>query len=298
MINFMKYKTIFFGISLSVLIPGLIALFIWGLKPAIDFTGGALLEVQLSTKDGLPIDLSSVSLTSKLKGLESSNIHVNSVQRVGDTNSYIVRTNSIDEKSKNLILGKLKSDYKVVERRFETVGPTLGRELLIKTGVAIFLASLIILFYVAHQFKNMVFGVSAILAMFHDTLILLGMFAILGHFWGVEVDMLFVTALLTTLSFSVHDTIVVFDRVREINKLVKGLPFDDVLNRSIVSTFSRSLNNSMTIIFMLTALVVLGGDTIRWFAVALLIGTITGTYSSTFTAAPILSLLHKKFKNT
>jgi len=288
----MKYKPIFFGISLSILIPGIIALFLWGLKPAIDFTGGALLEVSLTSNGN--IEPSSMSITDKLKGLEG--ISVNSVQHVGDTNNYIIRTNSIDESSKNLIIDKLAEDYSVTERKFDTVGPTLGRELLVKTSVAIVLASLVILLYVAYQFKDMVFGISAILAMFHDSLILLGSFSILGHFFGIEVDMLFVTALLTTLSFSVHDTIVVFDRVREINHLVKGIKFDDSLNKSIISTFNRSLNNSMTIIFMLFALVILGGDTIRWFSVALLIGTITGTYSSTFTAMPLLSVFMKRFR--
>lgn len=295
MINFMKYKPIFFSISLSIIVPGLMALIFWGLKPAIDFTGGALLEVQLDSKNDENLDLSAVSLTSELQDINNESIHINSIQKTGEGNDYIIRTNSINEDSKNIILDKLNEQYSVTERRFESVGPTLGRELLIKTGIAIFLASLVILLYVAYQFKDMAFGISAILAMFHDTIILLGSFAILGHFLGVEVDMLFVTALLTTLSFSVHDTIVVFDRVREINKLVKGISFDDSLNKSIISTFNRSLNNSLTIIFMLVALVVLGGDTIRWFSVALLIGTITGTYSSTFTAAPLLSILYKKF---
>ena len=293
MINFMKYKPIFFGISLSFLIPGLIALFVWGLRPAIDFTGGALLEVSLTPKSN-SMSVTATDITNYLNGING--VTINSVQRVGDTNSYIIRTNSINEDLKNQLMNKLEQNYDVVERKFDTVGPTLGRELLVKTGVAIALASMVILMYVAYQFKDMVYGVSAILAMFHDTLILLGSFAVLGHFMGVEVDMLFVTALLTTLSFSVHDTIVVFDRVREINRLVKGIPFEDVLNKSIISTFNRSLNNSMTIIFMLVALVVLGGDTIRWFAVALLIGTITGTYSSTFTAMPLLAVFMKKFR--
>jgi len=292
MINFMKYKPIFFGVSLSILIPGIIALFLWGLKPAIDFTGGALLEVSLTPSGD--IEPSSMLITDRLN--EVDGVTVNSVQHVGDTNDYIIRTGSIDEASKNLMIDKLVEDYAVTERKFDTVGPTLGRELLVKTSVAIVLASLVILLYVAYQFKDMVFGISAILAMFHDSLILLGSFSILGHFFGVEVDMLFVTALLTTLSFSVHDTIVVFDRVREINHLVKGIKFNDSLNKSIISTFNRSLNNSMTIIFMLFALVILGGDTIRWFSVALLIGTITGTYSSTFTAMPLLSVFMKRFR--
>ena len=181
---------------------------------------------------------------------------------------------------------------KPAELRFETVGPILGKELIRKTLIAIALAAGFILLYVWRQFKDPMFGVSAILAMFHDSLVLLGTFSLLGHFAGVEVDTLLVTAVLTVLSFSVHDTVVVYDRIRESQKKFPGVAFESLVNKAITETLSRSINNSMTIIFMLIALYLLGGATIKWFVLALLIGTISGTYSSTFTAAPLLVVWH------
>jgi len=288
MIDFMKFKSTYFFISSVLVLTALASIFVWGLKPAIDFTGGALIEVSISDEN-----VSSDDLSQYATNIES--VDVSSVQKIQDTNNYVLRTNTIDENKKAEILSEFKNNYSnVVEVRFETVGPTLGRELLIKTGVAIFLASILILFYVARQFKDRIYGVSAILAMFHDTLILIGAFAIFGHFYEVEVDTLFVTAVLTTLSFSVHDTIVVFDRVRESLHDRPNLNPYDVINKAVTETLSRSINNSMTIIFMLTALSLLGGVTIRWFSVALLIGTVIGTYSSTFTAAPLLLILMRR----
>jgi len=174
------------------------------------------------------------------------------------------------------------------EVRFETVGPILGKELIRKTVVAIILAAGFIMIYVAKQFKDLMFGTCAILAMLHDALVMLGTFSFLGHFFGVEVDTLFVTSVLTILSFSVHDTVVVYDRIRESQKKFPKANFVDLVDKAVTETLSRSINNSMTIIFMLISLWLLGGSTIRWFAFALLIGTISGTYSSTFTAAPLL----------
>ena len=170
------------------------------------------------------------------------------------------------------------------------MGPSLGKELLAKTLTGVIIAASLIMIYVWIQFSELKYGVSAILAMFHDSLILLGIFSLLGYFYGIEVDMLFVTALLTTLSFSVHDTIVVYDRIRELRGKYPRYSLVSLVNTAVTETLSRSINNSVTIIIMLAALAALGGDTIRWFAVALLIGAITGTYSSTFTAAPLLLL--------
>jgi preprotein translocase subunit SecF len=163
----------------------------------------------------------------------------------------------------------------------------MGPELIKKTAYAIVISAGAMLLWIAYQFKSFKFGISAILAMFHDSFILIGSFAILGHFMSAEVDFLFVTALLTTLSFSVHDTIVVFDRIREIKKKHGG-EMVDVANKALTETMVRSLNNSFTIAFMLMALLLLGGTTVKWFAAALLIGTILGTYSSPFVATPLL----------
>ena len=172
--------------------------------------------------------------------------------------------------------------------RNETVGPVLGKELLQKTFTASILAMVAILLYVAYAFKNVKYGVSAIIALIHDLFVVIGMFSLFGVLLGVEVDTLFVTAVLTTMSFSVHDTIVVFDRIRELQKTQGRTSFEDMSDRALTETVGRSLTNSMTIIFMLLALVLVGGESIKWFAVALLIGTISGTYSSPFIATPIL----------
>lgn len=282
MFNFMKYRWLYFAISLAVIVPGLISLALSGLRPAIDFTGGSLLEIKVS---GTPTkEITGDSIQNDLRSV----YEVTSVQTSGPQ-QYLIRGKTIPNEIKNLAIGELTTIYgPVTEERFETVGPILGRELIVKTIVAVLLAASLITVYVARQFKELKYGVSAVLAMLHDSLVLLGVFSLLGRFANVEVDVLFVTALLTTLSFSVHDTIVVYDRIREFKRLHPRLPFSEVINGAILQTLGRSLNNSLTIIIMLTTLVVLGGSTIRWFGVALLVGAITGTYSSTFTAAPLV----------
>lgn len=170
--------------------------------------------------------------------------------------------------------------------RQETVGPILGSELLRKALLAAAIAIVAILMYVAYAFRNVKYGISAVVALTHDLLVVLGIFSLLQ----VEIDTLFVTAFLTTMSFSVHDTIVIFDRIREYTKRGERQSFAELSDRALTETMNRSLTNSLTIIFMLLALILLGGSTIRWFVVALLIGTISGTYSSPFVATPILIL--------
>lgn len=283
--NFMKWRWLYFLISLLVIIPGVISLVIFGLKPAIDFTGGSLLEINF-TQIADDQELSTISLEENLKDI----YELSSVQQSG-RNRVILKGKHIDNDLKNEVVAVLSSEYgAVVEERFETVGPSLGKELLNKTLTGVIIAAALIMIYVWVQFSELKYGVSAILAMFHDSLILLGIFSLLGHFYGTEVDMLFVTALLTTLSFSVHDTIVVYDRIRELRKKYPRHSLVDLVNTAVTETLSRSINNSVTIIIMLSALAMLGGDTIRWFAIALLVGAVTGTYSSTFTAAPLLLL--------
>jgi preprotein translocase subunit SecF len=283
--NFMKWRWLYFSISLLVIIPGIISLVLYGLKPAIDFTGGSLLEVsfiEISENK----ELSVASLEENLQGV----YELSSIQQSGE-NQVVLKGKNIDNELKNEVLSILTSEYgEVVEKRFEAVGPSLGKELLTKTLVGVIIANGLIMIYVWIQFSELKYGVSAILAMFHDSLILLGIFSLLGYFYGVEVDMLFVTALLTTLSLSVHDTIVVYDRIRELRKKYARHSLKGLINTAVTETLSRSINNSVTIIIMLVAMVLLGGGTIHWFAVALLIGAITGTYSSTFIAAPLLLL--------
>ena len=172
----------------------------------------------------------------------------------------------------------------------------MGKELIQKTIVAIILSSLSLLFFIGTKFKDFSFGASAVLAMFHDAFILIGAFSILGHFFGAELDSLFVTALLTTLSASVHDTVVTFDRIRELKRKNFRIEWVDLANQAVSEVIVRSINNSMTIIFMLLSLVVLGGVTTRWFAMALLIGVVCGTYSSTAVAIPLVLFWKRKLK--
>ena len=150
--------------------------------------------------------------------------------------------------------------------------------------------------FISRAFKSLKYGVCAVLATLHDTLVLLGSFSLLGHFLGIKVDLLFVTAVLTVLSFSVHDTIVIFDKIREYLQTEGKEDIEHFANRALTETMVRSVNNSMTIVFMLLSLVLLGGSTIRFFIITLLIGTITGTYSSPFVATPILVWLAKRKK--
>jgi len=280
--NFMKFKWLYFLLSALVLVPGIASLVLFGLKPSIDFVGGSLLELKFEENYQLPI-------TNYQKTIEDSGFDVYSIQSSGEK-EFLIRMKPITKDDVITIKAALAEKFEEMpqEIRFETVGPTLGRELLIKTLIAILFAAVAILGYVAWAFKKAKFGACAIIAMFHDSLVMLGIFSLLGHFSGVEVDTLFVTALLTILSFSVHDTVVVYDRIRESQKRYPGVDFIALVNKAITETLARSLNNSMTIIFMLLALYLLGGETIKWFIFALLIGTISGTYSSTFTAVPLL----------
>lgn len=286
MINFIKLKYIYFLISFVFLVPSVFFLLRYGLKLGIDFTGGSLTEIRFTDSQTVQVEESFVDeVTSGL---------VDDVLVQVTSETYIIRTKTISEEEKEELMKELEEKIGPVEViRFESVGPTLGKELLKKTLWGVLLATTAILLYVAYQFKEVKYGVCAVLAMLHDSLIVVGTFSMLGYFWGVEVDTLFVTALLTILSFSVHDTIVVYDRIRETLKKHSTASFESVVNKAIAETLARSVNNSMTIIFMLSALYLLGGATTKWFVLALLIGTITGTYSSTFTATPLLVMWNR-----
>ena len=282
-------KWLFFLLSGLVIIPGIISLILWGLKPAIDFTGGTLLEVQSSK---FKVQSSGDEIK---KIIEKENIEIGSVQK-SNGDAYLLRLKPIDKDQNQKLQEEFKKQFgEVQELRFETVGPSIGQETTAKAIKAILIASAVIVIYIAFAFRKMSqshsswkFGISAIIAVIHDVLVLIGIFSLLGHFLRVEIDSLFITALLTVMGFSVHDTIVVFDRIRENFKKMPGASFVQVVNVSIFQTLVRSLANSLTIIFTLLAILLFGGETIRWFTAALLIGVISGTYSSTFTAVPLL----------
>lgn len=284
--NIMKFKIWYFVFSLLIILPGLYYLATSGLKLGIDFTGGALIEYKFDK---------SLDVFNLKKEIAATGIEVGQILPSLD-NSYIIRTKPLDQDKINVLKQSLTEKFgKIEERRVENVGPVIGKELSQKALVALLLSSLAIVLYIAYSFRKIPrpassfrFGIAAVVSLVHDVLVVVGVFAILGKFLKVEVDILFVTALLTVVGFSVHDTIVIFDRIRE--NLLKnvGRKFIDVANISVVQTLGRSLNTSLTVVFVLTALLLFGGETIRWFVVALLVGIISGTYSSIFNATALL----------
>lgn len=290
-------KNWYFFISFLVLIPGLISLALFGLKLSIDFTGGSKLEVQSSTlrlRSGREFEVQSSREEVRII-LKEQGVEVSAIQKSGKE-TLIMRTKAIDEKTHKRVLEDLKKKYTDVrEVSFETVGPTIGRETTVNAFKAIALASILIVLYIAWSFRKVPkpasswrFGICAIIALLHDVLVVVGIFSLLGHVFGVEVDSLFVTALLTVVGFSVHDTIVVFDRIRENLRRTLAKSFAGVVNDSIEQTLVRSLNTSLTVLLVLFTLLLFGGESIRWFIVALLVGIASGTYSSIFNAAPLL----------
>lgn len=292
MFNLMKYKNVFFVISLLVILPGIFSLTRWGLKPSIDFTGGTLLEIRNANLKG-QTEVNEVKQIFSQDGTE-----VGSVQKTS-AGTYLFRTKPIDTAKKDKLVADVTSKFGVTEEeRFETVGPVIGAELARNAILSVALASLGIVLFVAYAFrevpapyKSWKFGVSAVIALLHDVFVVVGIFSLFGHFFGAEIDALFVTALLTVIGFSVHDTIVVFDRIREnLRKTAGRVNFEQVTNESILQTLGRSLSTSLTVLFTLLALILFGGESIRWFVIALFVGVFSGTYSSIFNAAPILVL--------
>ena len=286
MIDIMGRKKLYFAFSGFLIAVGAIALFTFGLNLGVDFTGGTLVE--LAFEKGIDkVKLERV--------IEKKDINISSITPT-DANTYLIRTKPLkDVQRKEIIITAKKEFGAVTEISHETIGPTIGAELLQKAILALVVASVAIVLYITWAFRSVPkpasswrFGISAIIALLHDSFIVIGVFAILGEFLEVEINSLFVTALLTTIGFSVHDTIVVFDRIRENLKNKVGTSFADTVNHSIMGTLVRSLNTSITVVFVLLAVLLLGGASLRWFTVALLIGIISGTYSSIFTASPLL----------
>jgi len=294
-------KYLYFLFSFIVIIPGLVSLLLFGLNLSIDFTGGTRITVSLP-KQATQETANKVKNILEKEKLKVSNIEISN-------NLVFVRTQLMDQKQDGIFLADLKTELKdAKQEQFETIGPTIGAETTANAIWAVIVASLFIVIYITWSFRkipkpasSLRFGISAIVALIHDVLVVIGVFAILGHFFNVEIDSLFVTALLTVIGFSVHDTIVVFDRIRENLKRVSGLSFAQVVNESILQTLDRSLNTSLTVVLVLLALLLFGGESIKWFVVALLIGVVSGTYSSIFNASPLLVLwqeLSDKLKKT
>lgn len=284
-INLITHRKWWYLISLFIIVPGILSVALWGLKPSIDFTGGSKMELRGIT------DTTKVQEAAEGAGL--SNV---TVQGVGG-DGVSLRFREIDEAKHKEAGTKLKEilGENISEVSFETVGPTISKEITQKAFLAIALASLVIIVYVAISFrkvpfpaKSWEFGVAAVIALLHDTIVVVGVFAALGHFMNVEVDPLFITALLTVIGFSVHDTIVIFDRIRE-NLIKKGSDdFEGIVNLSVVEMLPRTLNTSFLVWSILLILLLFGGTTIRYFVLALVIGIFSGTYSSILNAAPLL----------
>ncbi len=281
--NIMKYRKIWFGISLFIIIPGIISIVLWGLKLSIDFTGGSLIEISGSQDSAKVIEI-----------VKNEGTEVASIQKTGG-DSLIIRTKELPEDQHRKVKKKLEEELKVKETRFETVGPTVSKDITQKAFLLIGAASMLIVIFLAYSFRKVPkpvsswqFGVTAVIALLHDVLVMLGVFSILGHFLNVEIDSMFVVAALTVIGFSVHDTIVVFDRIRE-NLIKRGSDdFEQLANDSVLETFSRSINTSFLTFLVLLSLYLLGGSTTQVFVLALLVGIATGTYSSIFNAAPML----------
>ena len=276
-----KWYFLFSGL---IMVPGIVFMLLGGLKLGIDFTGGTVWELQFQ-REVPPLEVQAVLAQN---GLEAQ---VQSAQG----NASIIRTRELKEGSdeKAQLAAALRATFgDFTELQIQTVGPTVGTSISQRAIIAVGLTSIGILLYLAYAFRQAPhpfrYGVCAILAMIHDVIIVIGIFAMLGYFLNVEIDALFVTALLTVIGFSVHDTIVVFDRIRENVGRRAGVDFSDIVNYSIIQTLVRSVNTSLTVIFTLLALYLFGGETTKNFILALLIGIVSGTYSSIFNASLLL----------
>jgi len=290
MINIIGKRYYFFGLSLLIIIPGLALLGYMissgRLPVSIDFTGGSLLEVRFVGSEPSETDI--ILLFNSL-GVEDVKVQTTS------NDSYVIRSSILSDEIRGSIVQKLGETFnsEVTLMRFENVGPTIGREVTQRAAQAVAVAAFIVTVYMTFAFRGVPhalrFGICAIIAMIHDVAIVFSLTAIGSVLWGWQIDALFLTAVLTVIGFSVQDKVVVFDRIRENSGIYRRLPFETLVNHSIVQTLQRSINTQlMTVEFMLLALALFGGVTLREFATILLVGLFSGTYSSIFIAAPIL----------
>ncbi len=285
-----KNRNFFFAVAFMLMLTSALAVWQWGLKLGIDYSGGSIMELEYTSATRPERQVIETIATEK--GIEGI-----VVQPTGDV-GLLIRSRTLSEQEHQALLaGVIASagEGNVKELRFDTVGPTIGKELKTKSFKAIVIAVMAILCYIAFAFRKVsykisswVYAVAAIIALVHDIIIPTGVFAVLGHFYGIEVDVLFVSALLTVLGFSIHDTIVVFDRVRENLLRYPSVAFDAIVERSIKETIARSINTSLTTLIVLFAVFLFGGGSVRFFSLALILGISFGTYSSIFVASPLL----------
>jgi preprotein translocase subunit SecF len=287
-------RYLWFGISLLIIVPGILALIAFGFPLAIDFTGGSLLDLQFTAQAPQPADMKAAYAE-----FGYADAQVQSTQN----NGLQIRTQSMDDTKKEEIEVVLKQKFgDFIELSFGNVSATIGGEVVVRAAQTVLIAALGIMLYLWFAFRQVPhafrYGVAAVIAMLHDVLVTIGAAAIFGKVFGWQVDSLYLTALLTVIGFSVHDTIVVFDRVRENLVRMRGEPFDRVVNYSIIQTLNRSINTQLTVTFTLIALILFGGVTIRHFVTIMLIGLLSGTYSSIFNASQILVVWeYKEWRN-
>ncbi len=297
MFNFVKNRNYFFGFSLLLTILSIVSIFTWKLNLSIDFRGGSNIEVSLPNAE---------ENLNKIREIgEESGLKIDSI-RTSENNKVIIRTNNLSADEHSLFIEKLKSEFsdKVTEENYQTVGPVVGRDLTNKAIWSVVIASIAIILYIAYAFRRIPkpasswrFGLAAVAALIHDLIITTGFVSIVGHFYSwMQVDALFITALLTIMGFSVHDTIVVFDRLRENLIRKPESDIETLASDSIIQTLSRSINTSLTTILVLAALFLIGGESIKHFVLILIAGITFGTYSSIFIASMILVIWTKKDK--
>ena len=294
MIDIIGKRKIYYTISVIFIAVSVIALLLWGLEFGIDFKGGSKLEVSYPNNNRPETE----KIAESLKPLNLSDLRVSSV---GDSGVNF-RFKETDESTHQEIMKILNMDG-VEERRFSSIGPTIGVELQQKSMKAIIIVLLGISLYIAWAFRKISrplgswrYGVVTLVALFHDLMIPIGLFSILGHYYGIEIGTNFIVALLVTLGFSVHDTIVVFDRIRENLKRYESLDFISLVNKSVNETIIRSISTSVTVLLTLFALFIFGGEELKYFILALMVGIFSGTYSSIFIASPILVSWSKNVK--
>lgn len=294
---------IYLSISAVFVVLSIVAISIFGLNFGIDFNGGSMMDIKFKN-----VERPSVSdIQSALSEVKTSDLII---QPLG-TEEYAIKMQSISEETHQQILSILKEKFasgenqSIEEERFDSISPSIGSELKTKTVWAVILALIAIWLYIAYVFRQVSkpveswkYGVAAIAALLtHDVIILLGIFSILGYFLHVEIDAYFISALLTLLGYSINDTIVTFDRIRENLHKKQNLTFKEIINTSINETLPRSINTSLTTMIVLLAVLFFGGETIRYFVLALIIGIFVGTYSSIFIASPILMFFYRaKYK--
>ena len=295
--NFTKYSIVYYILFGILVIGSILALLIFGLKFGIEFTGGSNMEVNfidLALQVGKRPSNEEIS-----KALLSFNLGEIIIQPTGDK-GVVLRFKGVDETLHQQILLKLSELSKVEERSFEYIGPSIGQELKQKTMLSMFLALLAITLYIAFAFRKVSrpvsswkYGITSLIALLHDILIPLGVFAVLGKLYNVEITIPIIAAFLTILGFSVHDTIVIFDRIRE-NILRKGMgQFQETVNWSLNQTLGRSISTVFTTLLVLLSILFFGGSTLKYFSLALIIGITSGVYSSIFIAGPLLVSWHK-----